>query len=86
MQACRAYYENGKFVPLESIEIPEGSQAIVTILDFSMNDINFRLAESIHAKAWQEFLEELSKIEEPLGDDFDEVMSKRVNFTRELDL
>ena len=33
MQACRAYYENGWFVPLGFGELPEGTQAIITLLD-----------------------------------------------------
>ncbi|MCL2572508.1 MAG: DUF104 domain-containing protein [Defluviitaleaceae bacterium] len=37
MQAVKAYYDDGKFVPLKPITIPKGSQAIVTILDFPEN-------------------------------------------------
>ncbi|MCL2378390.1 MAG: antitoxin family protein [Defluviitaleaceae bacterium] len=33
MQAIKAYYEEGKFIPVRPINIPKGSQAIVTILD-----------------------------------------------------
>ena len=34
MQAIKAYYEDGKFIPFQPIIIPKGSHAIVTILDF----------------------------------------------------
>jgi len=34
MQAIKAYYEDGKFVPFQPVKIPKGSHAIVTILDF----------------------------------------------------
>ena len=34
MQACRAYYADGRFIPLEPLDIPEGSQAIITVIDF----------------------------------------------------
>ena len=37
MQAIKAYYDEGAFVPFESIEIPKGSHAIITILDFAIN-------------------------------------------------
>jgi len=33
MQAVKAYYDDGKFVPFQPVIIPKGSQAIVTILD-----------------------------------------------------
>ena len=39
MQACKAYYSEGRFVPFEPLEIPEGSHAIVTILDFSISEV-----------------------------------------------
>ena len=34
MQAIKAYYDEGKFIPFEPVRIPKGSHAIVTILDF----------------------------------------------------
>ncbi|MDR1669411.1 MAG: antitoxin family protein [Oscillospiraceae bacterium] len=33
MQACRAYYDNGRFVPLGLGKLPEGTQAIITLLE-----------------------------------------------------
>ncbi len=33
MQAYKAYYENGRFVPLGMGTLPEGTQAIVTVLE-----------------------------------------------------
>ena len=38
MQAVKAYYEEGKFVPFQPVKIPKGSHAIVTILDFYTSD------------------------------------------------
>ena len=38
MQAIKAYYDEGIFVPFKPIKIPKGSHAIVTILDFPMDD------------------------------------------------
>ena len=37
MQAVKAYYDEGAFIPFEPIAIPRGSHAIVTILDFVIN-------------------------------------------------
>ena len=34
MQSVSAYYDEGKFVPIQPVNIPEGSQAIITILDY----------------------------------------------------
>ena len=34
MQAIKAYYDEGKFIPYEPVKIPRGSHVIVTILDF----------------------------------------------------
>ena len=41
VQACRAYYRNGLFVPREPLEIPEGSEAIVALLDFPTVEARF---------------------------------------------
>ena len=45
MQACRAYYANGFFVPLGIGKLPEGTQAIITLLDDAPRDIAGRLKE-----------------------------------------
>jgi len=39
MQAVKAYFDEGKFVPLQPIKIPKGSQAIITILDFPIDEV-----------------------------------------------
>ena len=39
MQAYKAYYDEGKFIPLEPVRVPKNSLAIVTILDFPINHI-----------------------------------------------
>jgi predicted DNA-binding antitoxin AbrB/MazE fold protein len=33
MQACKAYYTNGVFVPTGFGKLPEGTQAIITLLE-----------------------------------------------------
>ena len=42
MRAYRAYYERGRFVPLVSLQIPEGSQAIVTVLEETTDEVCVR--------------------------------------------
>ena len=86
MQACKAYYRNGQFVPVEALEIPEGSEAIVTVLDTAQSGMSQIPEENAHAKTWRKFLEEIKACDEPLGEEFDKAMSERVNFTRAIDL
>jgi predicted DNA-binding antitoxin AbrB/MazE fold protein len=45
MQACRAYYNNGRFVPLGFGKLPEGTQAIITLLEEMPSRIDERLKE-----------------------------------------
>jgi predicted DNA-binding antitoxin AbrB/MazE fold protein len=43
MQAVKAYYDEGKFVPLGLGKLPEGTQAIITVLDEPLQGIEERL-------------------------------------------
>ena len=60
MQACEAYYTNGRFVPLGFGKLPEGTRAIITLLNETPQDITARLkefdtlVELIHAAADEE--------------------------------
>ena len=38
MQAVKAYYDEGKFIPFKPIDIPKGSHVIVTILDSTFEE------------------------------------------------
>ena len=40
MQAVKAYYNGDTFTPFKPVKIPKGSHAIITILDFTINDAN----------------------------------------------
>ena len=82
MQAYQGYFKDGRFISLENVRIPENKRVIVTILDEAPPKIN----HEENAKAWREFFEEMKNIDEPLPDEFDEIISHRVNFTREVDL
>ena len=40
MQAVKAYYNGDTFAPFQPVEIPKGSHAIITILDFPIDDVH----------------------------------------------
>ena len=67
MQACRAYYNDGRFIPLGFGKLPEGTRAIITLLDEVPIEVNERLREfdalvdEIHA-AVDEEMPELERI------------------------
>jgi predicted DNA-binding antitoxin AbrB/MazE fold protein len=70
MQAVKAYYEDGKFIPYEPIAIPKGSPAIVAILDFAivdapaedaLNDVSQRQIE-----AMRRFIKDNDDSDEPI--------------------
>ena len=80
MLACRAYYTEGRFVPLDPLDIPEGSQAIVAVLDLPQDDICSR--QRIAMALFREAI----RTSEPLPLEFDEILSHRVRIDREVDL
>ena len=45
MQACKAYYSQGRFVPLGFGKLPEGTQAIITLLEEIPKGINERIKD-----------------------------------------
>ena len=63
MQAYEAYYSKGRFVPLGMGKLPEGTRAIVTVLNEVPLDIQARLrdfdalVDEIHAAADEEMPE-----------------------------
>ena len=75
MQACRAYYKNGRFIPLGFGKLPEGTQAIITLLDEEPREINERLL------AFDRLCEE---IEAASGEEMPPI--ERMNFAREVNL
>jgi hypothetical protein len=83
MQAYQAYIEDGKIIPIGNPVLPDGSRAIITILDESFS-LESRLERQ--KKALQALEKGLAECDEPLPPEFDEILSQRVNITRELDL
>ena len=80
MQSYKVYYERGRFVPLVKLTIPEGSQAIVTILEESPDDVSRRQRSAMIR------FREAMRASGPLPVEFDEIMKERVNIKREIDL
>jgi hypothetical protein len=81
MQAYEGYFaDNGRFVPLEDAIIPEGSRAIVTLLDETYEQNSNRQKNAVT------LFRENMRNSKPLPPEFDEIISKRVNINRELDL
>ena len=57
-QAYEGYFEDGRFYPTEQrISIEGRRRALITIFDEPST-------ENEHAQAWQEFLEEIQKIDD----------------------
>jgi len=63
MQAYEAYYSKGRFVPLGIGKLPEGTRAIITVLNEPPQEVKERLKEfdalvaDIHAAADEEMPE-----------------------------
>ncbi len=81
MQAYEGYFtDNGRFIPLGEAIIPEGSRAIVTLLDESTEQVSRRQKAAITR------FRNRVKNSKPLPPEFDDIMNQRVKITRELDL
>lgn len=81
LKALQGYTENGRIIPIGSPVMPDGLKVIITILDepFAEN----RAADQ--KKAFEEFRKGLSACD-PLPPEFDDIVNKRVNITRGIDL
>jgi hypothetical protein len=82
MQAFQGYVESGKIIPLGNPVIPDGSKAIITILEGL--DVNTATAER-QLKALEQFRQRMKETG-PLPPEFDEAISRRVNIARQIDL
>ena len=82
MQAYRAYYEKGRFIPVipmvEIMNIPEGAQAIVTVLDDETLKKDYKF-KSEHAEAWREFLEDIKNIDDESVPEFERVKFREID-------
>ena len=85
MQACEAYYSNGQFVPLGLGILPEGTRAIVTLLNETPMGIAERLADfdalvaEIHSAADEEMPEIAARAERVITLSDGEIVSDKIN-------
>ena len=85
---------NGQPMISQEITLPENANIIVMVLHespsgkISANSNNALLNDrQAHRAAFEEFFTAMAEIgDEPLDDEFDAIIAKRVNVTRELDL
>jgi len=61
MQAVKAYFNGDSFTPLKPLKIPKGSHAIITILDFPLDDVSIN-----QIKAMRQFIAENDSCNEPI--------------------
>ncbi|MCL2405199.1 MAG: hypothetical protein FWC92_06600 [Defluviitaleaceae bacterium] len=70
MQAVKAYYNGDTFTPFKPVKIPKGSHAIVTILDFPINDAsNHSELDDVSIRqieAMRQFITESDNCNEPI--------------------
>jgi len=84
MSTVKAYYDGLAFLPIEPVQLLKGSVVNLSILFDDSTNKNTAERLSAFRKLTNEF-RELNKTE-PLSPEFDELLNKRVNFVRELDL
>jgi hypothetical protein len=82
MSSVKAYYDGINFFPIEALNIPKGKVVNLTIdeEETPTPEIARKLAQLAYVNS---NLEKLNEIE-PLPPEFDEILSQRVNFAREL--
>ena len=85
MKVVNGYYEDGRFTPFDTRPLPRRVKAVL-VYDESSSAAEDAPPLTDHAKAWLKFIHEIRICDEQLGAEFDEAMSQRVNFARELDL
>jgi hypothetical protein len=84
MPTVKAYYDGTTLFPIEALYLPKGKVVNVTIADEETPspEIAKKLAQ---LECIENDLERLNETE-PLPPEFDEILARRVNFARKLDL
>ena len=85
MLAVKGFFNDGGFVPLESIDIPKGRVCIVTVLDEPV-DITRFANKGEEVKFLRKIFDDFDACDEPLPPEFDEIIAERRSIKRELDL
>ncbi|MDR0858173.1 MAG: hypothetical protein LBN97_03990 [Oscillospiraceae bacterium] len=82
MQTYEGFFEGSEFIPYQAVRIPEHRRAIVTVLDEPTKTKEETIAEQVAA------LEEIfaaikaCDADEPLGEEFDNIINQRFTLTR----
>ena len=84
MSTVKAYFDGITFFPIETLNIPKGKVVNLTITEEETTnpEIILKLAKLAYINSNLEKLNE----NEPLPQEFNEILAQRVNFTRVLDL
>ena len=84
MSTVKAYYDGLTFVPIEPVFVPKGRIVNLSIV----HEDTTGLKESEKLAAFKKLTQEIRELNqtEPLSQEFDNIISNRVNFTRELNL
>jgi len=77
MQAYQGYFENGQFVSLDTVKIPERKRTILTVLDEPIKEH----LENEQLIALQELFDTINASDEEIPETFE-----RVKFLRPVDL
>ena len=84
LQAYKGYFQNGQFIPSEPVTIPDNTEVYVVLV--GDGDESY-YSQQAHQAAFEDFVTAMGEIDnEPLDDEFDALLSKRVNFSRDLSL
>jgi len=77
IKAYEGYFRQGRFIPLNGVKIPEGSKAIVTLLNQSV-EVGGKVDEQL--AAMEAFIEAVQECDEEVPE------FKRVAFKREVEI
>ena len=83
----KGYFENGRFILPESVMFPKNGEFTITFIEETEEDMKEKREKQ--RAAFNKFVESLKEIkDEPLGEEFDKIMSERLRFRtpEELDL
>jgi hypothetical protein len=86
MQAYEGYFENGKFYTAgRALRIPERRRAIVNILDDEIVEVKTKSQRQ--GEAFERFIAANKDItDEPLDEEWDEIISQGINIDSGMDL
>jgi hypothetical protein len=77
MLVVPGYFKDNVFVPEDSISIPDGTKALVSLEDAALNEA--REAER-QLPIFEEFFAALDKIDEELPPEFDQIIARGLKF------